>query len=129
MAGHPGEAYWILAALCGVLAAAALIACLSRLRRDRFIADTPLVRIRSAAQGYVRVSGIARSPPAETLRSPLTGRACVWFDYQVEAREENAKGEAVYRTVEKATSVTPFVLDDSDGECLIGPVGAEGTAK
>jgi hypothetical protein len=62
------------------------------------------------------------------LRSPLTGRACVWWDYQVEAREENAKGEAVYRTIEKATSVTPFVLNDSDGECLIGPVGAEVTA-
>lgn len=128
MAAHPGEAYWILAALCGVLAAAALAACLSRLRRDRFIADTPLVRIRSAAQGYVRVCGIARSPPDASLRSPLTGRACVWFDYQVEAREENAKGEAVYRTVEKATSVTPFVLDDAGGECLIGPVGAEVTA-
>jgi hypothetical protein len=128
MAGHPGEAYWILAAVCGVLALAALVGCLSRLRRDRFIADTPLVRIRSAAQGYVRVAGIARSPPDETLRSPLTGRACVWWDYQVEAREENAKGEAVYRTIEKATSVTPFVLNDSDAECLIGPVGAEVTA-
>lgn len=128
MAGHPGAAYWITAALCGVLALAALIGCFSRLRRDRYIADTPLVRIRSAAQGYVRVAGTARSPPGDTLRSPLTGRACVWWDYRVEAREENAKGEAVYRTIEKATSVTPFVLNDSDGECLVGPVGAEVTA-
>ena len=128
MAGHPGAAYWIAAALCGVLALAALIGCFSRLRRDRYIADTPLVRIRSAAQGYVRVAGNARSPPGDILRSPLTGRACVWWDYRVEAREENAKGEAVYRTIEKATSVTPFVLNDSDGECLVGPVGAEVTA-
>lgn len=127
MAAHPGAAYWIAAALCGVLALLALIGCFSRLRRDRYIADTPLVRIRSAAQGYVRVAGNARSPPGETLRSPLTGRACVWWDYRVEARQENAKGEAVYRTIEKATSVTPFVLNDSDGECLIGPVGAEVT--
>jgi hypothetical protein len=52
----------------------------------------------------------------------------VWWDYKVEAREENAKGEAKYRTIEKATSVTPFILDDADGECLIGPVGAEVTA-
>jgi hypothetical protein len=128
MADHPGMGYWIFAALCGVLALLALLACLSRLRRDRFIADTPLVRIRSAAQGYVRVSGIARSPPGEIMRSPLTDRTCVWWDYRVEAREENAKGQAVYRTVERATSVTPFVLDDADGECLIGPVGAEVTA-
>jgi hypothetical protein len=125
MVDHVGGVFLIFAVLCGLLAVAALVGCFSRLRRDRFIADTPLVRIRSAAQGYVRISGIARSPPNETLRSPLTGRVCVWWDYQVEAREENAKGEAVYRTIEKATSVTPFVLDDSEGECLIGPVGAE----
>jgi hypothetical protein len=127
MAGHLGAAYWVFAVLCGLLALAALIGCLSRLRRDRYIADTPLVRIRSAAQGYVRVAGIARSPSSETLRSPLTRRACVWWDYQIQAREEDEKGKAVYRTVEKGTSVTPFVLDDSDGECLIGPVGAEVT--
>ena len=127
MADHVGEALLIFAVLCGSLSLAALVGCFSRLRRDRFIADTPLVRIRSAAQGYVRIAGIARSPPDETLRSPLTGRACVWWDYQVEAREENAKGEAQFRTIEKATSVTPFVLDDSEGECLIGPVGAEVT--
>jgi hypothetical protein len=127
MAEHAGEAYLIFAVLCGLLALAALVGCFSRLRRDRFIADTPLVRLRSAAQGYVRVSGIARSPPDETMRSPLTGRACVWWDYQVEARQENEKGEAKYRTIEKATSVTCFVLDDSDAECLIGPVGAEVT--
>jgi hypothetical protein len=127
MADHFGEVLLIFAVLCGSLALTALVGCFSRLRRDRFIADTPLVGIRSAAQGYVRLAGIARSPPNETLRSPLTGRACVWWDYQVEAREENAKGEAKFRTIEKATSVTPFVLDDSEGECLIGPVGAEVT--
>ena len=128
MAGHPESGYWIFAAVCGVAALLALLGCFSRLRRDRFIADTPLVRIRSAAQGYVRLSGIARLPPGDTLRSPLTDRPCVWWDYQVEAREENEKGQAVYRTVEKATSVTPFVLNDADGECLIGPVGADVTA-
>jgi hypothetical protein len=127
MADHVGELLLIFAVLCGLLAVVALVGCFSRLRRDRFIADTPLVRIRSAAQGYVRIAGIAKSPPNETLRSPLTGRTCVWWDYQVEAREENAKGEARFRTIEKATSVTPFVLDDSEGECLIGPVGAEVT--
>ncbi len=128
MGAVAGEGHWILAALCAVLALAALIACLSKVRRDRYIGDTPLCRIRSAAQGYVRVEGRAESPPGEDLRSPLTGRSCVWWDYQVEARETNAKGESVFRTIEQATSVTPFVLADSDGECLVGPVGAEVTA-
>jgi hypothetical protein len=128
MAGGFGDIHWVLAAVCGGVSLAALFGCFSRLRRDRVIADTPLVRLRSAAQGYVRVSGIARSPPEETLRSPLSRRACVWWDYQVQERTVNAKGEATYRTIEKATSVTPFVLDDTDSECLVGPVGAEVTA-
>jgi E3 ubiquitin ligase len=128
MADHAAAALWTLAAVSGLLALAALVASLSRLRRDRYMADTPLVRIRSAAQGYVRVEGIAREPPGESLRSPLTGRACVWWDYRVDYREKSEKGATLYRPIEQATSVTPFVLNDVDGECLVGPVGAEVTA-
>jgi hypothetical protein len=127
MSGH-ATAFWVVAAVSGLLALAALVACLSRLRRDRFMADTPLVRIRSAAQGYVRIEGIAAQPPGESMRSPLTGRACVWWDYRVDYREKTERGATVYRAIETATSVTPFVLNDSDGECLVGPVGAEVTA-
>jgi hypothetical protein len=125
MFAQAGLAWWVLAALCGAFALIALLLCLLRLRRDRFMADTPLVRIRSAAQGYVRIEGEAAAPPGEQLRSPLTGRACVWWDYRVEYKEETQRGATQWRTIEQATSVTPFVLTDSDGECLIGPVGAD----
>ncbi|HTC51811.1 MAG TPA: GIDE domain-containing protein [Steroidobacteraceae bacterium] len=128
MAGHAAAGWWILCAVSGLMALAALVACLSRLRRDRYMADTPLVRIRSAAQGYVRIEGIAAQPPGEAMRSPLTGRACVWWDYRIDYKEKTERGATVYRSIEKATSVTPFVLQDTDGECLIGPVGAEVTA-
>jgi hypothetical protein len=128
MAGHAAAGFWILSAVSGLLALAALLACLWRLRRDRFMADTPLCRIRSAPQGYVRIEGIAAEPAGESMRSPLTGRACVWWDYRVDYKEKTEQGATVYRAIEKATSVTPFVLSDSDGECLIGPVGAEVTA-
>jgi hypothetical protein len=126
--GAAGEGFWILAAVSGALAFAALLICLSRLRRDRFLADTPLVRVRSAPQGYVRIEGLAGPPPGEDLRSPLTGRACVWWDFRVDYREKSERDAWVWRTVEKATCVAPFVLTDGDGECLIGPVGAEVTA-
>src|SRR5580658_678702 len=119
---------WILACVCGAGSLAALLTCLSRLRRDRFMTDTPLCRVRSAPQGYVRIEGLAEPPPGEDLRSPLTGRACVWWDFRVEYREQSERGNRQWRTVEKATSVAPFVLTDGDGECLIGPVGAEVTA-
>jgi hypothetical protein len=122
------QGLWILAAVCGAGSLAALLICLSRLRRDRFMTDTPLCRVRSAPQGYVRIEGLAAPPPGEDLRSPLTGRACVWWDFRVEYREQSQRGNRQWRTVEKATSVAPFLLTDGDGECLIGPVGAEVTA-
>ena len=124
---HPGEHLQIIAGICGALSLLALLGFFSRLRRDRIIADTPLVRIRSAAQGYVRVEGVAGPPPDEDLRSPLSGRRCVWWDYRVEYRELDSRGQARIRTLEQATSVTPFVLSQEDGDCLIGPVGAEVT--
>ena len=127
MPGHPEEGYWIFAALCGCLAVIALAGFFSRLRRDRIVADTPLVRIRSAAQGYVRLEGRAGPPPGENMTAPLSGRACVWWDFRVDYKEKNSRGETVYRNVEKATSAAPFVLTDTDGECLVGPVGAEVT--
>jgi hypothetical protein len=128
MAGHAAAGFWILSAVSGLLTLAALLGCFACLRRDRFMADTPLVRIRSAAQGYVRMEGIAAEPPGEALRSPLTGRTCVWWDYRVDYKEKTERGATVYRAIERGTSVTPFVLNDSDGECLVGPVGAEVTA-
>lgn len=128
MIGDSGAGYWIAAAFFGVVALLSLAACFSRLRRNRFITDTPLVRIRSAAQGYVRVAGRAGSPPGEDLKSPLTGRPCVWWDYRIDSREETDEGKIVFRKMEQATSVTPFLLTDADGECLVGPVGAEVTA-
>ncbi len=128
MTGHPGAGYRVIAALFAVVALLSLVACFSRLRRNRFITDTPLVRIRSAAQGYVRVVGRAGSPPGEDMKSPLTGRSCVWWDFRIDCKEENDEDKIVYRQIEQATSVTPFLLTDTDGECLVGPVGAEVTA-
>ncbi len=66
MAGFAGEGYWVFAGTCGALSLLTLVGSLSRLRRDRLIADTPLVRLRSAAQGYVRVEGRAQSPRGKT---------------------------------------------------------------
>ncbi len=96
------------------------------LRRDRFAADTPTSRIRSAAQGYVHLEGRVRtSPERGEVRSPLTNRPCVWWDYKVEQyRSGRLKGNE-WTCTERGTSIAPFVLCDADGQCLVGPVGAE----
>jgi hypothetical protein len=97
------------------------------LRRDRFAADTPLARIRSAAQGYVHLEGQAGPPPEGLTTSPLGKQPCVWWDYKVERAQTTERGRKEWCVVDRATSVAPFSLRDADGECLIGPVGADVT--
>jgi hypothetical protein len=117
--------YWTAAALFGAAACWALYKFSSRIRRDRLIADTPLVKIRSAAQGYVKVFGQAHIDGADSTAAPLSSRPCIWWSYNVEEKHRNAKGETSWHSIDSGSSVTPFVLADGDGECLVGPVNAE----
>src|SRR6185312_10376917 len=115
-----------------VLLAAATIYAVYRLfvslRRDRFAADTPIAHIRSAAQGYVHLEGEAGPPPEGAITAPLSGLPCVWWDYKIERHQPAAAGNrSSWQVVDRAASVAPFSLRDRDGECLVGPVGAEVT--
>jgi hypothetical protein len=107
--------------------ALALYRLFASLRRDRFAADTPRARIRSAAQGYVRLEGEAGAPPEGAMSAPLSGLPCVWWDYKIERRQRTERNRDEWQVIERASSVAPFTLHDSDGECLVGPVGAEVT--
>jgi hypothetical protein len=124
---HPAQHYEILAAIAGVLALACLYGFFLRLRRDRAVADTPLMHLRSAAQGYVKVFGEARPPGAGPTEAPLSRRPCVWWDFQVAEEQRDSKGRKSWNTIERATSVEPFVLADADSQCLVGPVHADVT--
>jgi hypothetical protein len=112
-------------------AAAGALLCLygffRRMRRDRLLADTPVVHIRSAAQGYVKVQGHARPAAATPTAAPLSGRPCVWWNFKVAEQQRDSRGRTEWHTVESATSVELFVLADDDAECLVGPVKAEVT--
>jgi len=115
-----------LAAAAGALAA--LYAALRHLRRDRLVEDTAPARLRSAAQGYVKVSGRAQPAAAQPTPAPLSGRPCVWWSFQIEQKDSEREPEErrEWHTVEKAASVELFTLLDDDGaQCLIGPVNAE----
>jgi E3 Ubiquitin ligase len=123
-----GAAHFVVLA---VLLAAATIYALYyffvSLRRDRFTADTPVARIRSAAQGYVHLEGRAGPPPEGAIAAPLSGLPCVWWDYKIEKRQSSGNGRNQWFVVDRSASVAPFSLRDADGECLVGPVGAEVT--
>ena len=97
------------------------------LRRDRFAADTPVARIRSAAQGYVHLEGRAGPPPEGPITAPLSGLPCIWWDYKIERRQSTGNGRNQWHVIDRAASVAPFSLRDADGECLVGPVGADVT--
>lgn len=119
--------YWALAACSAIAAAYAIYRLFLSVTRDRFVTDTPLVRIRSAAQGYARLEGHAGTAAADLLVAPLSGRPCVWWDYRISIKETDSRGNSKWSQLESATSVAPFAFADLDGRCLVGPVGAEVT--
>jgi hypothetical protein len=115
----------VIAAVAGLLTLVALYRFFVRLHRNRLLADTPAVRIRSAAQGYVKVHGRALPSAAQPCAAPLTSRPCVWWSYQIEHQERDSRGRSSWRTVDSAASVELFMLADDDAQCLVGPVKAE----
>jgi hypothetical protein len=122
----PGNRYkfWLLG--LGLAAAAAYsfwYACKSW-AKNRAIEDTPTSRIRSAAQGYVELSGRGALPPNAQIKGPLTGIPCTWWRYKIEARGRTGRSRS-WSTIESDTSETPFLLDDGTGQCLVDPRGAE----
>ncbi|MBC7780242.1 MAG: hypothetical protein H7125_09085 [Proteobacteria bacterium] len=90
-------------------------------RRWRAIVDTPTSRVESAAQGYVELSGRARWPGAEPLRSRLRDIPCCWYWFQIE--EQGSKDEWTVQS--QGESPAPFLLDDGSGQCVIHPGEAE----
>ena len=97
----------------------------------RVMEDMPTSKVRSAAQGFVELSGIQHALEGAPLSAPLTGSACTWWDYKIEKRERtrNSKGQNSDRwvTKEKQTSVGFFNLKDDTGEILVNPIGADVT--
>jgi E3 Ubiquitin ligase len=129
MMRHPPtpQNFALLATLAGAVAAFALWRFLVRLRRDRLVGDTPTARIRSAAQGYVKVNGRALPEGAAACAAPLTGRPCVWWAFEIAREERDGRGNTRWQTIEHASSVELFVLEDDGARCLVGPVRAEVT--
>jgi E3 Ubiquitin ligase len=92
--------------------------------KNRVIEDTPTSRVRSAAQGYVELSGRGLPPPNSTNKAPLTGMPCTWWRYKIEERRYSGRSRS-WSTIQSDTSAEPFLLDDGTGQCLVDPRGAE----
>ena len=89
----------------------------------RQLQDTPSSKIRSAAQGYVELSGLLQ--PADDMQAgPLTDQPCLWWRYEIERYTRSGKSDR-WRTLESGRSEAWLRLADSTGECLIDPRGAD----
>ena len=124
--GNQPPPYALIAAAAAVLALLALWRFLARLRRDRLVADTPEVRIRSAAQGYIKVKGRTQPAGPAPTAAPLSNRPCVWWAYEIAPEERDSRGNRHWHTTDSGSSVEPFALvDEDEARCLVGPVKAE----
>ncbi len=124
MSGNDRLKFWLL--LLGVAAAAvySFWYAFRAWRENRVVADTPASRVRSAAQGYVELTGHGVILPHKETIAPLTGKPCTWWRYKIEERRSSGRSRG-WTKVDGGTSEEPFVLDDGTGQCLIDPRGAE----
>lgn len=114
--------FWVWLCVLGVIAVVSFYVGFAYFRRARLIEDTPTAKIRSAAQGFVELSGKARDAADSGLVAPLTDSACCWYRYEIEK-----KGDKNWHTVEKGSSEDPFIIEDETGRCIVLPKGAEVT--
>jgi len=97
---------------------------LQRLKIARTVDDTPTSRVRSAAQGYVEINGIARCFGDNPMRAPLTMLPSVWWYYSIEeAGDSNNKRS--WNVIKRGSSDDNFLLHDETGYCIVDPEGAE----
>lgn len=94
------------------------------LLRKRIIEDIPTSKIRSAAQGYVELSGTGELLDAnQPVVAPLTGTICTWYSYSIAERRRTGKRKR-WVIVEKGASEQNFLLMDDTGETVVDPDGA-----
>jgi hypothetical protein len=123
MSGN-GYKFWFIVAALAAAAAYSFWYAFKAWAKNRVIEDTPTSRVRSAAQGYVEISGLGMPPPNSHNKAPLTGKPCAWWRYKIEERRSAGRSRA-WSTVQSDTSTEPFLVDDGTGQCLIDPRGAE----
>jgi hypothetical protein len=91
------------------------------LARKRLLLSTPTSKIRSAALGLVEVNGEVTGP--YTMPAPITGKPCFLYHTTAWQQREGKKDE--WQKIADETFHLPFFIDDSTGQLLIEPLGAD----
>jgi hypothetical protein len=132
LSANAGE-FWFWIALLVAIGLASLYGLFRFFVRARLIEDTPTSKIRSAAQGYLELNGLAEPLDGTPIVAPLSKLQCVWFRYKIEEHQRHGHSFGTRRnrdrwhTVERGTSDGLFRLRDETGEVVVDPEGAEVT--
>lgn len=106
-----------------VLLLGGLIAWLGALKRYRVIADTPTAVLRSAAQGYVELTGTCRATSDSELLRYGKAPPCLWYLATITEHRRSFGKSDTHTYVERSEDC--FLLEDQTGECVIDPEHAE----
>jgi hypothetical protein len=91
------------------------------LGRKLLLGNMSTPKIDTAAPGLIEISGKAAGP--HTLRAPITGKPC--FLYRTTAWQQRDRGNREWRKVADETVHLPFFMEDSTGQLLVEPFGAD----
>ena len=122
----PDDDFWTFAIILLLLTVGGFIGAFYFFLRKRIIEDTPTSAIRSAAQGYVELSGIGKLIDGSIIAGPLTGVSCTWYGYSIEEYRKSGKNSH-WLTIEQGISEDLFLLIDDSGEAVIDPENANVT--
>lgn len=124
--GATASAFWSLATLAAAAAALLLAGAARAFARKRAIENTPTALVRSAAQGYTELRGMAELMAGAPIVAPASLRPCVWYRYRIEHRDRSRDGlSAEWVSIEHGTSDDLFCLTDTSGSCVVDPDGAQ----
>lgn len=94
------------------------------MRRKRLIENIPTSKVRSIAMGLVEIFGEAVPAEGKLMKSPFSGKDCVYYKYSIEEYRSSGKHSS-WVTVKKGDSGERFYLKDSTGHVLVDPAGAD----
>jgi len=119
----PPDDFWMAATVLVVLAVTGFIGAFFFFSRKRIMENTPTSRIRSAAQGYIELTGHGELLEGPPIIAPLTGRTCTWYQFSIEERRRSGKNSH-WVNIENGCSDELFLFIDDTGQCIVDPEGA-----
>ncbi len=93
------------------------------LKQKNAIENTPTSKVRGLAMGIAEVYGKV-VPASEVLKSPFSGKDCVYYRYSIEEYRSSGKSR-YWHTVDAGKGLTHFFIQDQTGKVLVDPQGAE----